>query len=61
MRAKDKMFNASLKTDFEADLQKISVNPQDIGRVLLNIYNNALYAVHEKINRVQQVMSPWLL
>jgi signal transduction histidine kinase/ligand-binding sensor domain-containing protein len=46
MRAKDKSFNAEFKTDFDPNLPKINVNPQDIGRVLLNLINNAFYAVH---------------
>ena len=46
MRAKDKSFNAEFKTDFDPCLTKINVNPQDIGRVLLNLINNAFYAVH---------------
>jgi signal transduction histidine kinase len=48
MRAKDKTFHAALHTDFDASLEKINVIPQDIGRVLLNLLNNAFYAVHEK-------------
>ncbi len=48
MRAKDKIFNADYKTDFEGNLPKIEVVPQDIGRVLLNLINNAFYAVNEK-------------
>ncbi len=48
MRAKDKNFNATLKTDFDSTIGKINVVPQDIGRVLLNLYNNAFYAVSEK-------------
>ena len=48
MRAKDKSFNATLKTDFDASVGKINVVPQDIGRVLLNLFNNAFYAVNEK-------------
>ncbi len=48
LRAKDKSFNADFKTDFDADLPKIEVVPQDIGRVLLNLINNAFHAVHEK-------------
>jgi C4-dicarboxylate-specific signal transduction histidine kinase len=48
LRAKDKSFNAVLKTDFDAGLEKINVIPQDIGRVLLNLINNAFYAVAEK-------------
>ena len=45
-RAKDKSFNAEFKTNFDPNLPKINVNPQDIGRVLLNLINNAFYAVH---------------
>jgi signal transduction histidine kinase len=48
MRAKDKSFNATLHTDFDTSLEKINIIPQDIGRVLLNLVNNAFYAVHEK-------------
>ncbi|MEP6628776.1 MAG: tetratricopeptide repeat protein, partial [Ginsengibacter sp.] len=48
LRAKDKNFNADMKTDFDEGLGKINVIPQDIGRVLLNLYNNAFYAVAEK-------------
>jgi signal transduction histidine kinase len=48
MRAKDKTFNAEIKTDFDSSIGKINVVPQDIGRVLLNLYNNAFYAVNEK-------------
>jgi signal transduction histidine kinase len=44
-RAKDKSFNADYKTDFDPNLPKINVVPQDIGRVLLNLINNAFYAV----------------
>jgi len=48
MRAKDKNFNAEIKTDFDDSIGKINVVPQDIGRVLLNLFNNAFYAVNEK-------------
>jgi two-component system, NtrC family, sensor kinase len=44
-RAKDKSFNAEFKTEFDKSLPKINVIPQDIGRVLLNLINNAFYAV----------------
>jgi signal transduction histidine kinase len=44
LRAKDKDFNTDFKTDFEKSIGKIEVVPQDIGRVLLNLYNNAFYA-----------------
>jgi len=48
MRTKDKLFNAEMKTDLDASIRKIDIVPQDIGRVLLNLYNNAFYAVNEK-------------
>ncbi len=47
-KAKDKDFNADFKTDFDENLLKIEVIPQDIGRVLLNLINNAFYAVHQR-------------
>jgi len=46
--AKDKTFNAALKTDFDESIGNINVIPQDIGRVVLNLINNAFYAVSEK-------------
>lgn len=48
LRAKDKSFNATLKTDFDESVHNVSVIPQEIGRVLLNLFNNAFYAVSEK-------------
>jgi signal transduction histidine kinase len=48
LRAKDKNFNATIETHFDETVGKIQVVPQDIGRVLLNLYNNAFYAVNER-------------
>jgi signal transduction histidine kinase len=48
LRAKDKMFNAKLETDFDEGIGKVNVIPQDIGRVVLNLIMNAFYAVNEK-------------
>src|SRR6185312_9259186 len=48
LRAKDKGFNAELITHFDWKLPKVNVIPQDIGRVLLNLFNNAFYAVNQK-------------
>jgi len=48
LRAKDKSFNATMKTDFDPSIGKINIIPQDIGRVLLNLFNNAFYAVQQK-------------
>ncbi|OSZ73598.1 hypothetical protein CAP36_16415 [Chitinophagaceae bacterium IBVUCB2] len=48
LRAKDKSFNATLKTDFDETFDKVSIIPQDIGRVILNLITNAFYVVNEK-------------
>ncbi|HSH20920.1 MAG TPA: ATP-binding protein, partial [Draconibacterium sp.] len=48
LRAKDKAFNANFKTEFDENLPKINCIPQDIGRVLLNLINNAFYVINEK-------------
>ncbi|MGB4844509.1 MAG: tetratricopeptide repeat protein [Ferruginibacter sp.] len=50
LRAKDKSFNATMKTDFDNSIGKINIIPQDIGRVILNLLTNAFYAVNEKKN-----------
>ena len=48
LRAKDKSFNATMKTDFDETIGNINIIPQDIGRVILNLITNAFYAVDEK-------------
>jgi signal transduction histidine kinase len=48
LRAKDKSFNTEMKTDFDSSVGMINVVPQDIGRVILNLINNAFYAVGER-------------
>ena len=45
LRAKDKSFNATIKTDYDERIGNINIIPQDIGRVILNLINNAFYAV----------------
>ena len=47
-RAKDKSFNVTVKTDFDPGIGKVNIIAQDIGRVTLNLINNAFYAVDEK-------------
>jgi signal transduction histidine kinase/ligand-binding sensor domain-containing protein len=47
-RSKDKSFNAEMVTHFDEKLPKINVIPQDIGRVMLNLFNNAFYSVNQK-------------
>jgi len=48
LRSKDKSFNAELVSDFDTSLPKVNVIPQDMGRVMLNLFNNAFYAVNQK-------------
>jgi len=48
LRAKDKSFNSNFKTELDNSIGKINVAPQEIGRVILNLINNAFYAVNEK-------------
>ncbi len=48
LRAKDKSFNATTKTDFDETIGNINIIPQDIGRVILNLITNAFYVVDEK-------------
>ncbi|HQW01828.1 MAG TPA: ATP-binding protein, partial [Saprospiraceae bacterium] len=48
LRAKDKSFNATMKTDFDQSIGKVDLISQDIGRVILNLITNAFYAVSEK-------------
>jgi two-component system NtrC family sensor kinase len=48
LRAKDKSFNATMKTDFDSSLGKVNVVPQDLGPGNFNLITNAFYAVTEK-------------
>ena len=61
LRAKDKNFNADFKTDFDESIGNINIIPQDIGRVLLNIINNAFYAVNEKKKQQPEGYEPTVL
>ncbi|MBO0933619.1 two-component sensor histidine kinase [Fibrella sp. HMF5036] len=58
LRAKDKRFNATLITEFDSDLSPVSVVSQDMGRVLLNLFNNAFYAVLEKTKQAPEGYKP---
>jgi two-component system, NtrC family, sensor kinase len=58
LRAKEKSFNAKFETDFDENIGKINVVPQDIGRVILNLVNNAFYAVNEKRNQYENGYEP---
>ncbi len=48
LRAKDKSFNATIKTDYDPNVGTLKIIPSDIGRVILNLVSNAFYAVKEK-------------
>jgi two-component system, NtrC family, sensor kinase len=58
LKAKDKSFHANFQTDFDSSIVKILVVPQDMGRVLLNLYNNAFYAVSEKNKQMPEGYEP---
>jgi len=58
LRAKDKSFNANFKTDFDNSIGRINIIPQDIGRVILNLINNAFYAVDEKKKQTGEGYEP---
>lgn len=58
LRAKDKSFNADFKTDFDPSLPKVNAVPQDLGRVFLNLINNAFYAVSERAKQHNEGYRP---
>jgi len=58
LRAKDKSFNARFETDFDPLIGKINIVPQEIGRVILNLINNAFYAVSEKKRKAADGYEP---
>jgi two-component system NtrC family sensor kinase len=62
LRAKDKTFIATMKTDFDINLEKVNVVSEDIGRVVLNLINNAFYAVTErkKLNQPDYEPTVWV-
>jgi len=58
LRAKDKSFNAKFEMDLDKSIGKINIISQDIGRVILNLINNAFYAVNEKKKQVGEGYEP---
>jgi signal transduction histidine kinase len=58
LRAKDKSFNATMKTDYDETVGKINIVPQDIGRAVLNLITNAFYVVAEKKKQLQDGYEP---
>lgn len=61
LRSKDKFFNAELITAFDTNLPEVNIVQQDIGRVLLNLFNNAFYAVREKQKTAGEGYKPAVL
>jgi C4-dicarboxylate-specific signal transduction histidine kinase len=58
MRAKDKAFSVAIETHFDDSISVVNIVPQDIGRVLLNLFNNAFYAVQEKKAKLNGAFEP---
>lgn len=58
LRAKDKSFNANMQTDLDESIGRIIVVPQEIGSVLLNLFNNAFYTVNEKKQKLDGTFEP---
>jgi len=61
LRAKDKSFNADFKIELDEELPKINVVPQDVGRVILNLINNAFYAVAQKAKGNEETYKPLVI
>lgn len=55
LRAKDRTFNATMKTDYDEAIGHVNVVPQDLGRVILNLITNAFYAVNEKNAQMKSI------
>lgn len=58
LRAKDKTFNAAMKTDYDESIGLIKIMPQDLGRVILNLITNAFYSVTERKNNGEAGYEP---
>lgn len=61
LRAKDKLFNAAMKTDFDESIGNINIIPQDMGRVILNLITNAFYEVDKKKKQVGGDYAPTVI
>ncbi|TAL41143.1 MAG: GAF domain-containing protein, partial [Chitinophagaceae bacterium] len=58
LRAKDKSFNTTMKTDFDESIGNVSIIPQEMGRVVLNLINNAFYVVYERKKQQPEGYNP---
>ncbi|HEY4966220.1 MAG TPA: ATP-binding protein, partial [Puia sp.] len=57
-RVKERAFNAAMQIALDPAIGKINIVPQDIGRVLLNLFNNAFYTLYEKKNQLGEAYEP---
>ncbi len=60
LRARDNSFNASIEKEYDKNIEKISIVPQDVSRVFLNIINNGFYEAHKKKKSAGDHFSPVL-
>jgi len=58
LRARDKSFTAQMQTDLDESIDMINIVPQEIGSVLLNLFNNAFYTVNEKKQKLNGTFEP---
>jgi len=58
LRAKDKSFNATMKTELDPSIDKVNIVAQDIERVILNLITNAFYAVAERKKKQEEGYAP---
>ena len=61
LRAKDKTFNAKMETQFDSSLGKVNIVAQDVGRVILNLINNAFYAVNDRKKQKEEGYEPTVI
>jgi len=61
LRAKEKSFNAKFETNLDPTLPQVNVMAQDIGRVILNLINNAFYSVSEKAKQTEGKYEPTVI
>jgi len=61
LRAKDKSFNAKMETQFDPSLGKVNIVAQDVGRVILNLINNAFYAVNDRKKQKEEGYEPTVI
>lgn len=59
-RANDKSFNITIKEDYQPDMPKMKVIPQDLSRAIINIMNNAFYAVHDRASHEDESFTPFI-